>query len=571
MDLKQRLTELHALQVAWWNTPLQEEFSVAADLLRNSTEYEELSLALKVLRIAGQALSAALLTELEAFIGEVPQRTLTLDGAPLPDPTVHRSLSWADLRWTAFEVSLSARWIDPERLVKFLLNFANSSDEDVQIHPEVNAPSWIAGDQRHDRLTFIKSFLPGARTQAQMTLTFLAAVDQNRAGQDEEVHVQPQLVMVNHFSSWPDEVLLEKKALLLQVLGNVLMPSLDDHPGGNAPVSRSWKPRGRRRHPEMVRWLRRGENIRASGAVPAMRASAIALLKRLYALGADSQVLPTLFDLANRRLPFKDDATKRMVEGETLGVLEFLGEQVALVDLRQLSAIANFAYNDCYRQGAPSIASAALRLRDAIYRRSSFSIYAELFNGPDEAWETLHLKPEETGPVAGGGWTIQEAIVDINDSIQSLWRDVLEYVNGEVPAPYAKEDRAIQRFIADIHESNQTVWRERILEIVAAAPSDWQATGNLVRFLQTVGKERPALALELLKDDERMRRFLVNLFDCLWLSNQRNVAVGLVTQWIKERRNLVEIGYSLNRNETPELALLKRLLVEARRLEPTAD
>lgn len=571
MDLKQRLTELEALHVDWRCTSLQEEFNAAAGLLRDSSEYEELSLALKVLRIAGQALSAALLTELETFISEVPHRTLTLEGAPLPAPTGLWSLSWPELRWTAFEVSLSARWNDPERLLQFLLTFANSSEEDVRTQPEVTAPLFAGVDLGHDRLTIAKSSQAGVRTQALVTLTYLAAVDQNRAGQDEEVHVQPQLLMVNHFSSWPDEVLLEKKALLLQVLGNVLMPSLEAHPGGSSIDSMRWKPRDQWGHPEMARWLRRGENIRASGAVPAMRASAIALLKRLYALGSDSQVLHTLFDLANRRLPFKDEATKHMVEGEMLGVLNFLGEQVALVDLRQLSAIANFAYNDCYHQGEPSIASAALRLRDAIYRRPSFSIYAELFNGPAEAWETLHLKPEENGPPSGGVWTIQEAIVDINDPNQSHWRDVLEYMNREVPAPYAKEDRAIQRFIADINETNQTVWRERILEIVTSAPSDWQATANLVRFLQAVGKERPALALDLVKDDERMRRFLVSLLDGLWLSKQWDVAVGLATQWIKERRNLVEIGYSLNRNETPELALLKRLLSEAGRLEPAAD
>jgi len=571
MDLKQRLTELEALQVDWRSTPLQEEFRAAAGLLRNSSEYEELSLALKVLRIAGQALSADLLTELEAFIREVPTRNLVLDGAPLPDPTVHRSLSWANLRWTAFEVSLSARWIDPERLVTFLLTFANSSDGDVQIHTEIASPSWVAVDQRHDRLTFVKSFLPGAQTQAEVTLTFLAAVDQNHAGQDKEVHVQPQSVMVNHFSSWPDEVLIEKKALLLQVLSNVLMPSLEAHPGGISSDSMAWRPRDQWGHPEMVRWLRRGESVRASGAVASMRASAIALLKRLYALEPDSQVLYTLFELTNRRLPFKDDATMRMVEGEMLGVMEFLVEQAALVDLSQLRSIANFAYTECYRQGAPTITSAALHLRDAIYRRPSFSIYAELFNCPDEAWETHHLKPEEKGPPSGGVWRIQEAIVDINDPNQSHWRDVLEYMNREVPAPFAREDRAIQRFIADINETNQTVWRERILEIVASAPSDWQATVNLSRFLQTASMERPALALELLKDDERMQRFLPNLLDGLWLSNHRDVAVGLVTQWIKELRNLVEIGYSLDRNKAPELAPLKRLLLEARRLQPAAD
>lgn len=478
------LSKLVDVKSAAVDARLSEEFSNISEVLRESTDYNALSEALKTLGILVPRFHMAMLPMLTSFVQTIPNRVLSEEGKPL-SATQLRYWSLENLIREAIDVADKVRYVHTEELIDFLLEMSQSDKEEV-------------------------------RSKAERSLESLATYNLDVFYSTPPRGAEPQSRLVTHLSKLNNAKLLQNANVVLRMLSKVLSPTIE---------GTSWS--------FQTITIRRG-SVTSDGGVAAVRSDSIELAKRVYGIDTSvelrKKVLHTL-DLASRRERSDADAeTLAMFERDAISVLEFLRDQVATDALPLVQTIEHMAYWDYFHGATQKIKEKALEIRDVVNSHEEYQIYKQLigFEGIFGDWEDLSRSEK--------AW-------DYTDS---------------------KRKEAARKYLDEIDDSNFATWRDRILEFSKTRSDDMAMFPIYYDFLESIGKEKPRLALDLITTYENvMAYFLVPLVRGLWSSVHEKELEDIVRAWIGGGRNLTTIAKSLYKVGVSKLAVLSAVLTRA--------
>jgi hypothetical protein len=486
------LSKLMAVQSAAVDERLSQEYARVEQALRNSSDYDELEQSLKTLAVLVARYHMAATALLDDFVISIAERVLTVDGAPTPASyTRYRSAN--HLLRDAVDVAAKIAYVHTEWFVGFLLALPGRADSEVA-------------------------------KRVQQALNKMATFDLDIFYGDPPRGAEPQARLVDYFSDLDDDALRHASPLLMGVLDQVLSPSIQ----GTSMTT----------YDTMT--FRRGQ-VESGGGVAEMRAAAIDLCKRLYALEPSvdhrKRVLQTL-DAASRRENAGGDAqTSAMFERDAIIVLEFLRELVAKEPLPLVQSIEHQAYWDYYHAASPEVKRKSLEIRDAIDAHGEYQIYKQLigFEGVFGKWEELSRSDD--------AWEFSD------DKRRAAMRD----------------------FLAGITAQNYIEWRDRILRFSETRSNDMAMFPIFYDFLSGLGQQQPDMALELLTaHEEVMGPFLIALMRGLWDSPSHAKVETVALNWIKEGKHLANIAKSLYTVGTQRLDVLRQVIDRGAELDARA-
>lgn len=358
------------------------------------------------------------------------------------------------------------------------------------------------------------------KAKADRALESLATFDLDVFYGEAALGAAPQARMVTHLAGLQDDALLANANSILQVLGRVLSPIMEGTSWAYHSIT-----------------IRRG-SVASDGGVADMRADAINLAKRIYGLDASvehrRQVLRTMDAATRREGSVNDDNTSAMFERDAIIVLEFMRDLVATEALPLVQTIEHQAYWDYYHGASQAIKDKALEIRDAVEAHAEYQIFKQLigFEGIFGNWEELSRSQE--------AW-------DYSDN---------------------KRREAARQYLEEINDASYAKWRDRILEFSKTRSNDLAMFPVYYDFLQSIGQERPSLALELLiGHEEVMTPFLIALMRGLWTSASTADVETVVNSWIESGQHLTTIAKSLYKVGGARLELLTKVVDRAAALD----
>ena len=476
------LSKLIAVRSPAVDERLSQEYARVEQSLRNSSDYDELAQALKTLGVLVGRYHMAAAGLLDDFVKSIGARALTVDG-PLIPASRSRYRSANHLLRDAIDVAQSIAYVHTEWFIGFLLALSGHADGEVT-------------------------------KRVQQALNKVASFDLDIFYGDPPRGAEPQTRLVDYFSQLDDDALRHSPGLVLGALDQVLSPSIE----GTSMTS----------YDTMT--FRRGQ-VPIAGGVAEVRASAIALCKRLYTLEPSvdhrKRVLQTL-DAASRRENATGDAqTSAMFERDAITVLEFLRELVPKEPLPLVQSIEHQAYWDYYHAASTEVKRKALEIRDAIDAHAEYQIYKQLigFEGVFGKWEDLSRSDD--------AWEFSD------DKRRAAMRD----------------------FLAGINAQTYVEWRDRILRFSETRSNDMAMFPIFYDFLSGLGQQQPDMALELLTaHEEVMDPFLIALMRGLWDSPSFAKVEAVALNWIKEGKHLANIAKSLYTVGAQRLHVLRQVI-----------
>lgn len=467
---------------------LGEEIARSERVLVAGTDYDELVNALKTVAVLAPKFHGAVLPLLTRFVESVQQRALTIGGEPI-DQNRSRYKSPGHLIREAIDATNPVRYLQTVALVDFLLPLSRSSDEEV------------AG-------------------KARRAFEALVEFDLNLFYGEHGLGAKPQTAIVGHLAQLGENALVTNSDLILSGLRSALTASIEGHMWTYKAVT-----------------ISRG-SISSDWGVAALRAAAIALLKRMYPLSESIQyrraVLSSLGQAMRRERPAADEATAAMFERDALEVLEFVEGLVATEALPVVQSIEHRAYWNYYHAATPTIAAAALRTRDALEQHEEYQIYKQLigFEGIFGHWEDLKRS---------------EAAWDYTDE---------------------KRREFARQCVGEIDDNNEPQWRTRILKFSETRSDDLAMFPVYYEFLELLGQRRPRLALELLTEhEETMAPFQIALMIGLWSSSLSDEVEAVADRWVAAGTHLVTVAKSLIKSADGRLDVLSAVVSKGAELE----
>ncbi|HDS1779743.1 TPA: hypothetical protein QEM49_004303 [Pseudomonas putida] len=347
------------------------------------------------------------------------------------------------------------------------------------------------------------------KAKADRALESLATFDLDVFYGDSPLGAEPQARMVAHLGELPNDALMANANIILRVLDIVLSPTLEGTSWSYQSVT-----------------IRRG-SIVSDGGVADMRLAAICLTQRVFGLDTSvdhrKQALLTLNSATRRESPIDHAETSAMFERDAIMVLDFMLSLVGTESLPLVQKIEHLAYWDFYHGASESIRNKALEIRDAIAEHAEYQIYKQLigFEGIFGDWKELKRSEQ--------AW-------DYSDT---------------------KRREAARQYLSEIDESSYLKWRDRILEFSKTRSNDLAMFPVYYDFLESIGKEKSDLAMELLIDHEEvMAPFFIALMRGLWASATPNHIEVVVKRWIEAGRYLTTIAKSLYKVGASHLEIL---------------
>lgn len=353
----------------------------------------------------------------------------------------------------------------------------------------------------------------GVSGKASQTLEALATFDLDIYYGNPGLGAQPQTRIVTHLTSLDNTQLEANAGVIFGALRKVLSPSMEGH---------SWT------YNSLI--ISRGE-IMGDADVAEMRADAIELLKRMYrlseAINYRKNVLSTLNAATHQERPASSADAATMFERDAKIVLNFLTGLVATEALPLVQTIEHQAYWNYHHAASPAIELAALAVRDVIKSHVEYQIYKNLigFEGIFGEWEDLRRSES--------AWTYDDT----------------------------KRHVAARQYLEQIDSASYAMWRDRILEFSKTRSEDLATFPVYYEFLESIGRERPSLALELISDHiEVMSPFLIALLRGLWTSSKEADIERIVDSWIADGVRLVEITKSFYKAGLSRLSKLSAVI-----------
>lgn len=485
MDLNLRLAALSKLMDAESDEAdkrIVQEFGKAENVLRQSTEFDELSGALKTLGVLAPKFHGAIVPLLTEFARSIESKTLTQGDAPL-SRSLGRYQTASVLIREAIEVAEQIRYLKTEEVLDFLLELSRSSDQYVRNK---------------------------ARPAMQELANFNIDVFFGEHGQG----AGPQAKIVAHLSRLDGAQLVADSAAILQILAAVLSPSMQ---------GTSWT------YNKLT--IRQGAIPTAHG-VAEMRSTAIALLKKMYRLSESvdyrKNVLRTLGSATRRERASDDPETLNMFVRDAMEVLSFLRDLVATEALPLVQVIEHDSYWDYFHAASHEVELAALDVRDALARHAEYQIYKLLigFEGIFGKWEELKRSESAWDYSDSHRYAAAERFVtEINDANQTQWRDrILEFSRTQsedlatFPVYYNFLEaigRAHPQLALELVTEHERVMTPFLIALVrglyGSARSD-QVEAVVVRWM-TDGKHLSAIARSLYKVGASRLQTLVEVIE----------------------------------------------------------
>ncbi|NVM92905.1 hypothetical protein FHT32_006598 [Variovorax sp. SG517] len=462
---------------------LDEEHRRVETILERGTDYEELKGALKILSVLAPNYHGAVIPALVTFARTLPARVLTDGGEPI---TARGYRSASELICEAVDVPNAIRYAQLDVMVDFLLELTRSPDERVI-------------------------------SKAQTALQRLATIDLDYF---PTLGVEPQKSIVNKLAGLSDEQLVADARAILGVINMVLSPSMEGQQWTYNAVT-----------------ISRG-SVPGNADVAGMRASAIALLKRMYPLNGAvryrESVINALNAATHREQSSQDAETAEMFQRDTIDVLGFWRGLVSTEAMPLVQDIEHHSYWNYYHATSTEIANSALTIRDAIALHDEYQIYKQLigFEGIFGDWEKLKTREEE-------------------------W----DYGN-------TNRQQAARGYVNAIDDGNRAVWRDRILEFSKTESDDLATFPVYFEFLDLLARQEPDLALELVSEHEAaMQPFLVPLLGGLQLSNREKEVGQVIDRWLVDGTHLVAIAKSLFKVGPDRLDMLEAVVARAEELD----
>ncbi|MEN2474818.1 hypothetical protein [Burkholderia sp. GS2Y] len=358
------------------------------------------------------------------------------------------------------------------------------------------------------------------RAKAERSLETLATFDLNVFYGEPPCGAEPQARMVTQFISLTNDALRVNANVILRVLSTVLSPTIEGTSSAFQSIT-----------------IRRGP-LTSDGGVAAMRTDAINLAKKIYGLEASvdhrKRVLLTLDSATKRENQASDAATSAMFERDAITVLEFMRDLVVTEALPLVQSIEHLAYWDYYHGTSQAIRDKALEVRDAVNAHTEYQIYKQLigFEGIFGKWEDLSRSDE--------AW-------DYSDSGRRA---------------------AAHQYLEQINDTSYAIWRDRILEFSKTRSNDLATFPVYYEFLESIGRERPSLALELITTHEAvMTPFLIALIRGLWASAKAAETEAIVKTWLVDGRHLTITAKSLYGTGAARLSMLTAVVDRAASLD----
>jgi len=380
---------------------------------------------------------------------------------------------------------------------------------------------YIHTEQLIDFLLEVSAMNDGeVKAEAERCFEDLATFNMDVFYGDPPRGAEPQARTVGHLSNLKDEVLRANANLILKILRTLLSPAIEGTTWSFNSIT-----------------IRRGP-VASDGGVSDMRAAAIKLAERMYGLDEDvahrERVLRTLDAATRREVPTSDTKTGAMFERDAVNVLEFMRGLVGTEALPLVQAIEHQAYWDYYHAVSQVVKDKALEVRDAVAAHDEYQIYKQLigFEGIFGNWADLSRSDE--------AW-------DYTDT---------------------KRREAADRYLSEIDAENCSEWRDRILRFSETRSDDLATFPVYYYFLESVGRQKPDLAIELLTNhEEMMRPFLIPLIRGLWVSASQDKIGEIVNDWITEGRNLGAVAKSLYDVGQSRLSTLSSVVARASDLD----
>ncbi len=468
MDIELRLaaiSKLVGVKSSAVDMRLREEFSRVESTLMRSSEYEELSDALKTLAVLAPRFHMALMPMLTNFVRSLRSRILTHGDFPVIQ-SITRYRSADDLISMGIDAARQIRYVHTEIFVEFLLEMSRRDGKEIQ-------------------------------RKAEQALDEIAEFDLD-VFYEQRQGAAVQARIVRHLAGLSDYDLLASTSPILRILGKLLSPSMEGHSWTYSSIT-----------------IRRGAIV-SGGGVAEMREAVIALLKRMYALDQSvdfrRNVLRAM-DVATRRERAGDDFdTSKMLERDAISILHFRKTLVATEALPLVQMIEHQTYWNYHHAATKSIEIECLRIRDDLNSRAEYQMYKQLigFEGIFGNWEELRRS---------------ESSWDYSDT---------------------KRRATARQYLNEIDDNSYAQWRDRIVEFSKTRSNDLATFPVFYEFLESVGRERPQLALELVTTHtETMAPFLTVLLRGLWSSRRKPDVQSTVERWIKDGVHLTSIVKSL--------------------------
>lgn len=282
----------------------------------------------------------------------------------------------------------------------------------------------------------------------------------------------------------------------------------------------------------------------STGAIPvtddikALRLNVLKVLKSLYFLAVSPKekmsVLGTMYESGRtpHQAKYSDDLLT-MTVSDSLFVLNFVKEIVAVDELEVVQDIEHDVYWQYRRDKDPKIQSLALEIKNIIDKNAEYQIFKILigFQGIFSEW----LTKEES-----------------DDS-----RDFEK--ERELRQSKAKE------FALSITQKNFPEWKKRILNYAQVDSEDLATFPYFGQFLEAFAKSSPILAIKLVQDEhQHIERFLVAIFSGLWESSEKEKSQEIAESWIQEGTYLYYLARVIGYAKDFDKDFLSKILISAK-------
>ncbi|MES1146920.1 MAG: hypothetical protein ABUL52_00850 [Solimonas sp.] len=351
MDFETKLRALESLAASKTDAAqkaLRVELERSRKLLRESSSYDELDNALRVLKTVGFISSREAVESLVTFIESIESRSLTH-----PDElrkilvAVERYRNAETLVAHAIDSLRMLRYLEPVPLLYCLLALTNHASEQIR-----------------------KKSLESLSEMAEYNITVFYG-----RGDSVGIGALPQLSIVSEIEKLLDDKVQQQIEGILKILAELLSPTMEGTTWSykQVTISQAATPS----HP----------------TVEEVRDKTIGLLIRIFGIVSTSKekirVIGIMHEATRTGRRSREGADFEMYVRDTKRVLRFFGDVVATTDLPVLQKIEHDSYLIHHHAISNDIKQEALRLRDLIGEIHEYQIYKNLvgFEGVFSDWE----------------------------------------------------------------------------------------------------------------------------------------------------------------------------------------
>ncbi|MEQ1944406.1 hypothetical protein ABMA32_18475 [Mesorhizobium sp. VNQ89] len=328
--------------------------------------------------------------------------------------------------------------------------------------------------------------------------------------------ISPQKEILAYLESLSTDDRLRNFDALVKLAGDLLSPNV---------TGTSWDYRS-------VTW-QSGALTPTTGVVE-LRLRTLGLLESFYDFAPDvSRKLSVISAMMEAtRMPnrgkFGDDVAQ-MVSDNTVHVLSFLAEILPSQPLPVMQQIEHDAYWRFYHAPTEAVSQAALRIRSLLESFPEYAIYRDLIGF---------------------------------QSIFHPWEGDRESQTDYAAIERYRSARALE-YADSVDDGSWTQWRSRIIEFSRTKSDDLATFPKFYEFLERFAKQRPDLALILLRENlNDVRDFVIPLLRGIWGTSKRAELRSQVFDWIERDQLLTPITKLFIKSDDIDHDILHKVLAK---------